>query len=53
VASVRDTGHGLRNLLAPKLSTADEQNRAQVAELAENAQEVTGGTVEVACVDRG
>ncbi len=32
---------------------ADEQDRAQVSELAKRAQEETGETVEIACVDQG
>jgi transposase len=43
----------LGNLLALKITAADEQERAQVAELAEKVQEVTGGTVEIAYVDQG
>jgi transposase len=43
----------LGNLLALKVTPADEQERAQVAELASKVQEVTGGTVEVAFVDQG
>ena len=48
-AAVDTLGH----LLALKVTAADEQERAQVAELAARAQEVTGGTVEVAFVDQG
>jgi transposase len=43
----------LGNLLALQVTPADEQERAQVAELAAKVQEVTGGTVEVAFVDQG
>jgi transposase len=43
----------LGNPLALKVTPADEQERAQVAELASKVQEVTGGTVEVAFVDQG
>jgi len=43
----------LGNLLALKVTAADEQERAQVAELAARVQEVTGRTVEVAFVDQG
>jgi transposase len=43
----------LGNLLALKVTAANEQERAQVAELAAKIQEVTGGTVEVAFVDQG
>jgi transposase len=42
----------LGNLLALKVTAANEQERAQVAELAQKVQEVTGGTVEVAFVDQ-
>jgi transposase len=40
-------------LLALHVTPANEQERAQVGELAEQVQEVTGGTVEVAFVDQG
>jgi transposase len=43
----------LGNLLALKVTSANEQERAQVAELAAKVQEVTGRTVEVAYVDQG
>ena len=43
----------LGNLLAVKVTAANEQERSQVAELAEKVQEVTGGTVQVAFVDQG
>ena len=43
----------LGNLLALKVTAANEQERAQVAELTARIQEVTGGTVEVAFVDQG
>lgn len=43
----------LGHLLALKVTAANEQERAQVAELAARLQEVTGGTVEVAFVDQG
>jgi transposase len=43
----------LGHLLALKVTAANEQERAQVAELAARLREVTGGTVEVAFVDQG
>ena len=43
----------LGNLLALKVTAANEQEREQVAELAAKVQEVTGGTVEIAFVDQG
>jgi transposase len=43
----------LGNLLALKVTPANEQDRAQVAELSRTLQEVAGGTVEVAFVDQG
>lgn len=43
----------LGNLLALKVTAANEQEREQVAELAARVQEVTGGTVEIAFVDQG
>jgi transposase len=43
----------LGHLLALKVTAADEQERAQVADLAARVQEVTGRTVEVAFVDQG
>lgn len=43
----------LGQLLALLVTPANEQERAQVAELAEQVQEVTGETVEVAFVDQG
>jgi len=43
----------LGNLLALKVTAADEQEREQVAELAAKVQDVTGGTVEIAFVDQG
>ena len=43
----------LGHLLALKVTAADEQERAQVADLAAKVQEVTGHTVEVAFVDQG
>ena len=43
----------LGNLLALTVTAANEQERAQVAELTAKVQEVTGGTVEVAYVDQG
>jgi transposase len=43
----------LGNLLALKITAANEQERTQVAELAKKIQEVTGGTVEIAFVDQG
>src|SRR6516225_7452212 len=41
------------NLLALKVTAANEQERAQVGDLAEKVQEVTGGTVQIAFVDQG
>src|SRR5947207_8231432 len=43
----------LGHLLALRVTAANEQERAQVAELAAQVQAVTGGTVEVAFVDQG
>src|SRR6516165_10108903 len=43
----------LENLLALKITAANEQERAEVEELAKKVQEVTGGTVEIAFVDQG
>lgn len=43
----------LGNLLALKVTAANEQERAEVAELARQVQEVTGGTVEIGYVDQG
>jgi transposase len=43
----------LGHLLALIVTAADEQDRAQVAELAERVQEVTGESVELAFVDQG
>lgn len=43
----------LGHLLALHVTPANEQARAQVAELASQVQAVTGGTVEVAFVDQG
>ncbi len=43
----------LGNLPALKVASANEQERAQVAELARKVQEVTGGTVEIGYVDQG
>jgi transposase len=43
----------LGNLLALKVTPANEQERAQVSELAAKVQEVTGRTVQVAFVDQG
>lgn len=40
-------------LLALHVTSADEQDRAQVGELAKQVQEVTGQSVEVAYVDQG
>jgi transposase len=48
-AAVDTLGH----LLALKVTAANEQDRAQVGELAQAVQEVTGQTVEVAFVDQG
>ena len=43
----------LGHLLALHVTAASEQDRAQVEQLAQKVQEVTGGTVEVAFVDQG
>lgn len=43
----------LGHLLTLHVTPADQQDRAQVAELAQTVQEVTGGTVDVAFVDQG
>jgi transposase len=43
----------LGHLLALIVTSADEQDRAQVARLAERVQEVTGESVELAFVDQG
>jgi transposase len=43
----------LGNLLALTITAANEQERAQVSELAKKVQEVTDGTVEIAYVDQG
>jgi transposase len=43
----------LGHLLALHVTAADEQDRAQVEQLAQAVQEVTGQTVEVAFVDQG
>src|SRR6516225_12474421 len=43
----------LGNLLALKVTAANEQEREQVAELAAKVQEITGGTVTTAFVDQG
>src|SRR6516164_5373512 len=43
----------LGNLLAMMITPANEQERAQVSELAKKVQEVTGGTVQIAFVDQG
>jgi len=48
-AAVDTLGH----LLAARVTPANEQERAQVAALAEEVQAVTGNTVEVAFVDQG
>lgn len=48
-AAVDTLGH----LLALIVTPANEQDRAQVAKLAEQVQEVTGEMVEVAFVDQG
>ena len=48
-AAVDTLGH----LLALRVSPADEQDRAQVEELARSVQEATGESVELAYVDRG
>ena len=43
----------LGNLLALTITAANEQERAHVAELAQQVQQVTGGTVEIAYADQG
>lgn len=43
----------LGNLLSLLVSPADEQERAQVAELTHDVQQITGDTVEIAYVDQG
>jgi transposase len=43
----------LGHLLALTVTAANQQERAQVADLTARVQEVTGGTVEVAFVDQG
>jgi transposase len=43
----------LGHLLALKVTPANEQERAQVADLIADVQEVTGGSVQVAFVDQG
>lgn len=43
----------LGHLLALRVTAADEQDRAQVGQLAEQVQQATGETVEVAFVDQG
>ena len=43
----------LGNLLAVIVTPANEQERAQVSELANKVQEVTGGAVQIAFVDQG
>jgi transposase len=43
----------LGNLLAMTVTAGNEQERSQVAELAEQVQQVTGGTVEIAYADQG
>lgn len=43
----------LGNLLALKVTAANEQERQQVADLAAQVEEVTGQTVAVAFVDQG
>ena len=48
-AAVDTLGH----LLALKVTAADQQDRAQVAELTEAVQETTGQNLEVAFVDQG
>ncbi len=43
----------LGHLLTLHVTPADQQDREQVAELAQTVQQVTGGTVEIAFVDQG
>src|SRR5215468_2173527 len=52
-SKVHATVDTLGNLLALKVTAANEQERAQVAELAEKIQEVTGDKIEIAFVDQG
>jgi hypothetical protein len=49
IAAVDTLGH----LLALCVTSANEQDRAQVSELAERVQAETGETVEIAYVDQG
>ena len=48
-AAVDTLGH----LLTPRVTPADEQDRAQVGELARQVQQITGEQVELAYVDQG
>jgi hypothetical protein len=43
----------LGHLLALKVTAANEQERAQVGELAEQIQEATGENIQLAFVDQG
>ena len=43
----------LRHLLGLYVTAANEQDRAQVQALAQQVQQITGGSVEVAFVDQG
>ncbi len=43
----------LGHLLALHITPANEQDRAQVAELPKQVQQITGESVEIAFVDRG
>ena len=52
-SKVHIAGDTLGHLLARKVTAANEQERAQVAEWTARIQEVAGGTVEVAFVDQG
>jgi transposase len=52
-SKVHVAGDTLGNLLAVKVTAANDQERAQVAGPAARVQEVTGRTVEVAFVDHG
>lgn len=52
-SKVRVAVDTLGHLLALKVTAANEQERAQVADLPAKVQEVTGRTVEVAFVDQG
>jgi transposase len=52
-SKVHLAGDTLGHLLALCVTAADEQDRAQVSEIAKRVQEETGETVEIAFVDQG